>query len=29
VFEKERLESDFMNSAEREALQAEAVPILI
>lgn len=29
VFEKERLEAEFMNSQEREALQAEAVPILL
>ena len=29
VFEKDRLESEFMNSMEREALAAEAVPVLI
>jgi hypothetical protein len=28
-FERERLESEFMNSAEREALVSEAVPVLI
>ena len=29
VFEKDRLEPEFMNSQEREALAAEAVPVLI
>ncbi len=29
VFEKDRLEPEFMNSQEREALQQEAVPVLL